>query len=468
MRIVKTLPQSLVSSLFLLSLVFGAPRVVSAGEPRCVNTFIASPVNGSSVSGVVTVAGRAELEGAFVRYQVDFSTAGLNLWVLIDSAPQAVVDGPFGRWDTTSLPEGAYDLRVRTIDTSGNYCEQITTPIYVRKSGINSPAIVPLPIASTIEIPTFAGTALVQLPRIPSIPYCTPAGSMGSFIARSVRLCPGQTYAPFSVVASNVAVVGDPNRSAMIRSYGRAYGIRVRASNVLISGVQVLGSTAAGDMGNWLCLYEQCGFAIPPINGGAGYGGGILLEGNNNTVLNSSVQGGVVGIGTINGSAIKIINNQLSLISGWGIYGVSATNSYFVGNALNDINRSCTDPGGNFYGGGCESAGLVLMGAEANLIANNSCARSGNCYYLNGEGGRTNRSNRLYGNQCDAPSFNCFEITDAVGIEFDGNSAMLAPDNGAGCPLWLVRAQVTAGLNNHVAPCNHRGSKLDSTYEIIK
>lgn len=432
------------------------------------NTFIASPINGSSVSGVVTLAGRAELEGAFVRYQVDFSTAGLNLWVLIDSAPQAVMDGPFGRWDTTSLPEGAYDLRVRTIDTSGNYCEQITTPIYVRKSGTNVPAIAALPIASTIEIPTFSGIAQVQLPRIPSIPYCTPARSLGSSVSRSVRLCPGQTYAPFTVVANNVAVVGDPNRSAVIRSNGRAYGIRVRASSVLISGVQVLGSAAAGDMGHWLCLYEQCGYAIPPIKGGAAYGGGILLEGSNNTVMNSNVTGGVVGIGTINGRASKIINNQLSQISGWGIYGVSATNSYFVGNVLNDINRSCTDPGGNFYSGGCESAGLLLMGAEANLIANNSCARSGNCYYLNGEGGRTNRSNQLYGNQCDAPSFNCFEITDAEGIEFDANRATLAPDNGSGCPLWLVRAHLTAGLNNQVEPCNHRGSKLESTYEIIK
>src|SRR5581483_10795646 len=125
-------------------------------------------------------------------------------------------------------------------------------------------------------------------------------------------------------------------------------------------------------------------------------------------------------------------------------------------------------PGGHYYYGGCESAGLLLMGAETNIVANNTCAGSGNCYYLNGEGGRLNNSNKLYGNYCSAPSFNCFEITDADGIEFDGNVAILTPDNSAGCEIWLVRAHVLAGLNNQVHLCNHHGSKLESTYEKVK
>jgi hypothetical protein len=280
-----------------------------------------------------------------------------------------------------------------------------------------------------------------------------------------VKLCAGQTYRPFTLAGNNLAIVGDANRTAKIQSFGRAYGITVRGSRNLISGVNFVGVTAAQDMESWLCLYEQCAYKNPPVAGGANYGGGILLEGSNNTVMNSTIRGGVIGIAALNGRGNKILNNQITGLTGWGIFAVAPTNSAFVGNVLQDINRSCTDPGGKFYAAGCESAGMLLMGADTNIIANNVCARSGNCFYLNGEGGRANNFNTLYGNICNAPSFNCFEITDAQGIEFDHNRATLTPDNTSGCEIWLVRAQIIAGRNNQVPQCNHRGSKLESTYD---
>jgi len=490
----------------LLTTFLAPPRAL-ASDPRCANTFIASPVSRSTQSGVMLITGRAQLEGAFVRYQVDFSTSGLNLWVLINSAPQAVVDGTLARWDTTLVPEGAYDLRVRTIDTSGNYCESVTTAVFVRKGigdreqGIGNtpqsqaPNPQPLTPQSLISIPSLNGTLTVEIPRAPHIPYCTPASALGSIVTRSARLCAGQTYRPFKIIGNNIAVVGGGNEAAVVpyespaaangvvnarrsvqgaaaanaatsvRYDGRAYGITVRGSNNLISGVNLVGATAAQDLGNWLCLYEQCLYKNPPIAGGANYGGGILVEGSNNTVLNSKITGGVIGIAALNGRGNKFINNQITNLTGWGIFAVAPTNSAFIGNVLQDINRSCTDPSGRYFANGCESAGMLLMGADTNIIANNVCARSGNCFYLNGEGGRANNFNKLYGNLCSAPSFNCFEITDAQGVEFDNNSATLTPDNTSGCEIWLVRAQILSGKNNHVPLCNHRGSHLESYYE---
>lgn len=449
-----------------------APRAALASDPRCADTFIASPTSQTTISGVAQFTGRAQLVGAFTRYQVDFSTTGLNLWVLINSSPQAIVDGPLARWDTTLVPEGSYDFRVRTIDTSGNYCESITPSVYVKRESASASgaatAIVPLPVADIIRVESLNGELTIDVPKPPTIGYCTPASSVGSTLSRSIRLCLGQSYRPFTIVGNNIAVVGDANRTATIRSTGRTYGITVRGTNALISGVKITGATAAGDMGNWLCLYEQCFYASPPILGGTNYGGGILLESSNNTVMNSIITGGVVGIGSLNGRGNKILNNRITDLTGWGIFGVGATNSAFVGNTLQDINRACTDPAGNAFVGGCESAGMLLMGADTNIIANNTCARSGNCFYLNGEGGRLNNFNKLYGNQCSAPSYNCFEITDAQGIEFDGNSATLSPENTSGCEIWLVRAQVISGNNNRVPQCNHRGSRLDSFYEPPK
>ena len=464
---------------FILSILVFPSHAAHASEPRCADTFIASPAPRSTIGGVVPITGRAQLQGAFVRYQVDFSTNGLNLWVLINSAPQAVVDGTLARWDTSLVPEGAYDLRVRTIDTSGNYCESVVSGVQVRRGMVDggqgmgdggqgtavnprspTPDLQPL-----LSIPSLNGALTVEIPRAPNIPYCTPASALGNIVTRSIKLCAGQTYRPFTIVGNNISVVGDSARTAKIRSSGRGYGITVRGSNVLLSGVNIVGATAASDMGSWLCLYEQCAYKNPPIAGGVNYGGGILLQGSNNTVMNSTVTGGVIGIASLNGRGNKFINNQLTNLSGWGIFAVAPTNSAFVGNVLQDINRSCTDPGGNFYAAGCESAGMLLMGADTNIIANNTCARSGNCFYLNGEGGRLNNFNKLYGNVCNAPSFNCFEITDAQGIEFDNNSATLTPENTSGCEIWLVRAQIISGKNNRVPQCNHHGSKLESYYE---
>lgn len=459
--------------LFALLCTLYAPQRAFASDARCADTFIASPASRSTQSGVMLITGRARLDGAFVRYQVDFSTSGLNLWVLLNSAPQAVVDGTLARWDTSLVPEGAYDLRVRTIDTSGNYCESVVTGVVVSKQSevSRNPSSVSSnqsPIShpqALISIPSLNGTLTVEIPQAPNILYCTPASSLGSIVLRSVKLCAGQTYRPFTVLGSNLAIVGDAARTAKIQSFGRAYGITVRGSNVLISGVNIIGATAAQDMGSWLCLYEQCSYKNPPVAGGANYGGGILLESSNNTVMNSTFTGGVIGIAALNGRGNRILNNQISNLTGWGIFGVAPVNSAFVGNTLQDINRACSDPGGKFYAAGCESAGMLMLGADTNIIANNVCARSGNCFYLNGEGGRANNFNKLYGNLCSVPSFNCFEITDAQGIEFDNNGATLTPDNTSGCEIWLVRAQIIAGKNNHVPLCNHRGSKLESTYD---
>lgn len=475
---------SLYRTLTLLSLVlvcFGSlSSPALASDDRCSDTGITSPVSGASLHGTVPIQGRADLPGAFVRYQVDFSTTGLNLWVLVNAAPQAIDNGILARWDTTAIPPGTYDLRVRSVDTSGNYCEAFVSAVRISTAAEAAHAPVPptvqptspppllMPAFTTLQINGLYGPIAVPIPHIPVFSSCTPASAVGSVVTRSLRLCAGQTYRPFTVVGHDLAVVGDPSRSATIRSSGRAYAITVRGSNNLVAGVRVSGSTATGDLGNWLCVYEQCNYASPPILGGIAYGGGILLVGNGNTVLDSDVSGGVIGISVQEGRSNRLLLNRISNLTGWGILALNPVNSIFVGNVLENINRACTDPGGQSYAGGCESAGLLLLGADTNLIANNSCAASGNCYYLNGEGGRLNNFNRLYGNTCREPSFNCFEITDAQGIEFDGNQAELAPDNASGCELWLVRAHILAGGSNHVPPCNHHGSKLDSTYERIQ
>src|SRR5581483_8364984 len=171
---------------FILALFLSNPSPAAyASEARCVNTLITSPAAHSVLSGVVNINGTAQLVGAFVRYQVDFSTMGLNLWVTLNSAPQAVVNGTLARWDTSLVPDGEYDLRVRSVDTSGNYCEMLVSPITVKKGASNifsNTKLVAQPVASTIEIKTLSGEIQVPIPAAPTIPYCTSAAYLGSVV----------------------------------------------------------------------------------------------------------------------------------------------------------------------------------------------------------------------------------------------------------------------------------------------
>lgn len=436
-----------------------APAFAAPSADRCRGTAITSPHPGQSQRGIVSILGRAGLPDSFLRYQVDFSATGLGLWVLVADVKTQVDDGLLARWDTTGLPDGAYDLRLRAVDSSGNYCEMAVGPFYVAQKG--AIAVTGLP-AEFIRIPTLSGNVFVPVDRVPELGACTHSWDLGPYVTWSVRLCPGETYAPFAVTGDGVAVIGDP--TAVVAGYGRGFGVRVTGSGVLLAGVNVAGTTDPADVGRWLCLYPTCDQLWQRVNGGTFYGGGILLDGgSNSTVLNAAVTGGVAGVAVVNGHGHKVLNSRMTNLTGWGIYIAGSANSFFVGNTLSDINRACIAPDGQPYGTGCESAGLVCIGCEANLIADNNCTRSGNCFYLNGDGQRPDNFNKLYRNRCTAPSHNCFEITYSQGVEMDGNFAAIEPGYSQGCALWLAEAQVLAGASNAFEPCNHKSSRTGST-----
>ena len=153
---------------------------------------------------------------------------------------------------------GSYDSRVGTIDTTGNYCQSIVPAVLVTQGatsstggggshpiGVSAPV---LPTASVIEIGSLNGTLRVEVPQAPYIASCTPSYVLGTVVTRSVKLCAGQTYRPFKMVGNNIAIVGDVGGTAKIQSVGRTYGITIPGSGVLVSGVKIVGATAAQDL----------------------------------------------------------------------------------------------------------------------------------------------------------------------------------------------------------------------------
>lgn len=281
----------------------------------------------------------------------------------------------------------------------------------------------------------------VQIPNEPA--ECTPAEAMPDVVDRSVKLCAGQNYRPFLLRGENIGVFGD--KSSVIRSEGRGYGIVAEGARLLIQNVLIRGTTNAEDSNMLLCLYPDC----RGRQGGVIYGGGILVRANDTTIMDSDIAGGVIGVAAERVRDLKLLNNRLDDSSGWGSYNFAVEASYFVGNSFSRDNRACNTEGG-YLPTGCESAGWSCIACQQNVIAKNFCVNSGDCFYMNGEGNLTSNHNRFHQNECRAAPHNCYEVTFAIGNEFVENIARDDPETGAACnyPFWVGGSQVVFSRNN--------------------
>ena len=78
--------------------------------------FISSPSSTGDVSGSVVVGGRAT-SPEFVSYTVEWGRGSTpDSWLLLHESSTPVVAGALAEWDTTSLTDGTYSLRVRLED----------------------------------------------------------------------------------------------------------------------------------------------------------------------------------------------------------------------------------------------------------------------------------------------------------------------------------------------------------------
>lgn len=310
-----------------------------------------------------------------------------------------------------------------------------------------------VPTQRPVEIAAPLHTISVNLPatlslnslalRVPNEPgACTPADAMTDVIDHSIKLCAGQNYRPFLVRGENIGVFGD--KSSVIRSQGRGYGIVVEGASNVIQNVLIRGTTDGEDENILLCLYPDC----RGKQGGAAYGGGILVRAPGTMIMDSDIAGGVVGVAAEHVTGLKLINNRLDDSSGWGSYNFAVESSYFVGNSWSRDNRACNTDGG-YLPTGCESAGFLCIACQHNIIAKNFCVNSGDCFYMNGEGNLTSNNNRFHQNECRASPHNCYEVTFATGNEFVENIARDDPETGAACkyPFWVGGSQVIFSRN---------------------
>jgi hypothetical protein len=101
--------------------------------PLAQQVIVDTPRPGEAVQGQVTIAGNVDLEG-FQSYEVSFAYQrdDTNTWFLIGKGDQIVRGGTLATWDTTTITDGQYRIRVRVYLSEGRMAETIVQQVRVR------------------------------------------------------------------------------------------------------------------------------------------------------------------------------------------------------------------------------------------------------------------------------------------------------------------------------------------------
>ncbi len=171
------------------------PTATATADLRVVNELVA-PHTGDAVAGFVAIQGTALIPG-FRRYDIHISEASSEDWIGLTSSAEIVRNGTLYLLDTTQYPDGFYDLRVRAIDSNGNYSEVFARDVEIRNA--NPPT--PTPLVNELGTP---------LPPLVIIPTATPSPTPEyiSFVPNGQGIFSPRTN---EVIRGQVAVIGTVN-----------------------------------------------------------------------------------------------------------------------------------------------------------------------------------------------------------------------------------------------------------------
>ncbi len=160
-------------------------------------TEIMLPETRTAVAGTIGIYGTALIQG-FRRYELSIAVAGSADWRWLVTGTGFISQGELYRFDTTRLPDGFYDLRLRSIRDDGNYAEAFVQDVEIRNA--NPPTLTPIFNAQGTPLPT-------ETPTL-APPTATPVPPFISFILNGPGL-----YAPINnnVMRGQYAIKGTAN-----------------------------------------------------------------------------------------------------------------------------------------------------------------------------------------------------------------------------------------------------------------
>jgi hypothetical protein len=227
-------------ALALTLAISASASVLGATPPRlnCTasNAAITSPQSGASLTGVVQIEGVASLGDQFQYYKLEFSPAGRDAFTVFSGLiRQQVNNGQLGVWDSASVPDGVYSIRLRVVDATGNYCDVVTTGLNVQNSAPKPPTEVPTEVATEAPpeqavVPTAVPTIQIGVPTEPaSGPTPTSPAAASTRTAGSTSLLPGG-FSTDSIVEGLSQMLGGFFRTFL-------FGVVAMAGIMLVVGV---------------------------------------------------------------------------------------------------------------------------------------------------------------------------------------------------------------------------------------
>lgn len=165
---------------------------------------ISAPSPGAPLKGSVSITGNTAVAG-FLSWEVNFGYAQdtTGTWFLIAEGAQPVNQGELAQWDTTTITDGNYNLRLTVYLEGGRREHFVVNDLRVRNYS---------PIETTTPTPTLTSTPFTETPR----PSLTP----------SLTLIPSETAIPDTPtpLPANPVIItqGDLNNSLTRGAAGAA------------------------------------------------------------------------------------------------------------------------------------------------------------------------------------------------------------------------------------------------------
>lgn len=147
---------------------FSGTLAAPPGQETVGIAAITQPGNGATVQGVVPIIGSSD-HPAFQFYTVEFSpTDPGNQWQFIGDGQTPVVNGQLTSWDTMTVPDGSYTIRLRTVRVDGNYDEAFVEIVVANAQPLptNTPAVAEETPTPGFAVPTETPTPLPPTPTI--------------------------------------------------------------------------------------------------------------------------------------------------------------------------------------------------------------------------------------------------------------------------------------------------------------
>lgn len=152
-----------------LLLAFGGLHLdlsVSGADPRSQNPIweITSPRANAQLRGTVEVTGSAYLAGDFSFYKLEYAPATVpGGWVFILEGRQEVLDGLLGVWNTATVPDGTYLLKLTVVHLNSQFQETAPRQVVVANA---QPTETATPTATPEASPEPTSTIVIEQPTV--------------------------------------------------------------------------------------------------------------------------------------------------------------------------------------------------------------------------------------------------------------------------------------------------------------